>query len=176
MKTICIFKNGLRHFADSSAQRNRQPYFIPDEDSEWSAGICPAIKITRLGTHIAEKFAGRYYDKIATACIFMPEGLQSGISADDHYYIRDSAFCIGDESELSSQDKVHKIKAGDLELNFSADSLNINRYISNISKFTTLKMGDVLIFADQMLKHRLIPDQRLEVTLDKTLSIDLKII
>lgn len=176
MKTIFVSGERLRHFADSSLQRNGQVWFVPDTDRQWVAAIYPAIKITRLGTHIAEKFAGRYYDSVSAVSIFIPESLVEALAdVPEHFFISDSAYCLGDGCEAGAADTIHDISAGGQTLTFSCGELGVDRIISEISRFATLKMGDLIIFGSRGLVSRLTEGNRFEVALDGQRSIDLRI-
>ncbi|MDE5554841.1 MAG: hypothetical protein K2J10_06625 [Muribaculaceae bacterium] len=176
MKTLFVSGEQLRHFADSSQQRNGQAWFVPDTDRQWVAAIYPAIKITRLGTHIAEKFAGRYYDSVSAVSIFVPESLAEAMAdVPERFFVSDSAYCLGDGCEVGTTDAVHNISAGSQTLTFSCGELGVDRIISEISRFATLKMGDLIIFGNRGLVSRLTEGERFEVTLDGRRSIELRI-
>lgn len=176
MKAICDFGERMRHFADSSAHRNRYPFFIPDTSVEWCAKICPAIKISRLGTHIARKFASRYYDSIAPAVIFMPsDAADDFANADERHFVCDSAYCLGDSVAIGAQDTEHIISTGDRQLIFTAQTLNVDEIVSKLSEFATLKMGDIVIFGDSGFNININEGEQLTVKLDDADSIDVKI-
>lgn len=176
MKTLFVSGDRLRHFADSSLQRNGQAWFVPDTDRQWVAAIYPAVKIIRLGTHIAERFAGRYYDSVSAVSIFIPENL-AGALADvpESFFVADSAYCLGDGCEAAAADAIHDISAEGQTLTFSCGELGVDRIISEISRFATLKMGDLIIFGKRGLACRLTEGDRFEVTLDGRRSIELRI-
>ena len=176
MKALFVCGDRLRHFADSAQQRNGQAWFIPDTGVEWVAVVCPAIKITRLGTHIAQKFAGRYFDSISAACIFMPATAADNIAdASERFFICDSAYCIGDSVGSDDAATVHKIVVGDESLSFSCADLEVDRIISELSRFSTLKMGDLIIFGDRSLVSKVAEGDRIEVTIDGERSVSLRI-
>ena len=176
MKAICDFGGRLRHYADSSAHRNRYPFFIPDTSAEWSVKICPAVKINRLGTHISEKFAPRYYDAVSAVALFMPSVSAADFAnADERYFLCDSAYCCGELAAVGEADKDHVIQVGDKELTFSLASLSVDKKISELSKFVTLKIGDLLIFAEHSVDVNINEGGLLSVSLDGEEVIDVKI-
>ncbi|MDE5595332.1 MAG: hypothetical protein K2I89_07150 [Muribaculaceae bacterium] len=176
MKAICDFGERMRHFADSSAHRNRYPFFIPDTSVEWCAKICPAIKISRLGTHIARKFASRYYDSVAPAVIFMSSAAADDFAnADERYFVCDSAYCLGDSVAIGGQETEHIISIGDKHLNFTTQTLNADEIVSKLSEFATLKMGDLVIFGNNGFNISINVGEQLTVKLDGADSIDIKI-
>ncbi len=178
MKIILIANKfgDVRHYADSTLQRNGQAWFIPETDSDWTALICPAVKISRLGTHISEKFASRYYETVSAAALFFPDGARiAPADAPEYLYLRDSALCIGDPVAIGEPNTLHTITVGDQTLQFDAASLEINRMISKVSRYATLKMGDLLIFPADHLTVPLTENTPLIATLDRTPSLTLKI-
>lgn len=176
MKALFVCGDRIRHFADSAQQRNGQAWFIPDTGVEWVAVVCPAIKITRLGTHIAQKFAGRYFDSISAACIFMPASAAVNIAdAPERFFFCDSAYCIGGCVGCEEAATVHKIVVGDETLSFSCADLGVDRIISELSRFSTLKMGDLIIFGDRLLVCKVGEGDRVEAAIDGERSVSLRI-
>ena len=57
----------LEFHPDSALVLQGRPLFMPEEGEGWQAQICLAVKISRLGKNISEKFAPRYYDGISFA-------------------------------------------------------------------------------------------------------------
>ena len=176
MKTICDFGERLRHYADSSAHRNRYPFFIPDTSMEWSVKVCPAIKISRLGTHISRKFASRYYDTVSAVALFLPTKLSAEFAdADERYFVCDSGYCPGESTPIGTPDTEHVISVEDKVLTFSMATLGADEKVSELSKFTTLKMGDLIIFANHALDLGISEGSQLTVSLDGKESVDVKI-
>ena len=176
MKAILIDGNRARHYADSAQQRNRQPWFVPDEGCKWVAVVCPAVRISRLGTHIAPKFAGRYYNEAAALCLFMPKDVSCDpMTADERYFMMDSAYCVGDFRPAGSADTVHVISADGREITFTMSDLDADRAVSGLSDFMTLKMGDLVIFGNRSMTVGLVENGRLDVALDGVLSVEWRI-
>ena len=70
MKTLIFRPDGsIRVLADSAVGRNRQPWFLPEFGSEWTAHLAPAIRISRLGKGIHPDFADRYVEERTLAWI-----------------------------------------------------------------------------------------------------------
>lgn len=176
MKAICCLGDRLRHFADSSAHRNRHPFFIPDASAEWVARICPAIKISRLGTHISRKFASRYYDSYAAVVMFMPSSEAVDFAnADERFFICDSAYCVGDSTEIGTKDAEHVISAEGKEVRFTVETLGVDETVSRLSEFSTLKMGDLIIFAENSFDIAIREGDQLTVETDGREAVDVKI-
>lgn len=99
--------------ADSAANRNNRPMFVPDFAREgWVVEVLPAVRIGRLGKFIAPRFAHRYIqDILLTAFLHQPDGdpvaplaclFDGALTIGDP--IPNSAFCNPHSSEASSAD------------------------------------------------------------------------
>ncbi|MDD6281615.1 MAG: hypothetical protein PUA76_08050 [Bacteroidales bacterium] len=99
--------------ADSAANRNNRPMFVPDFAREgWVVEVLPAVRIGRLGKFIAPWFAHRYIqDILLTAFLHQPDGdpvaplaclFDGALTLGDP--IPNSAFCNPHSSEASSAD------------------------------------------------------------------------
>lgn len=146
MKAIYCQGDAIRHFADSSMQRNNQPWFMPADGREWAAAVMPAVRITRLGMHIAPKFAGRYYDAICAVCIFVPAVEAANIgAAGELIFLRDNALCVGEGIAMADAPLPFVIAVNGVEIQASIDTATIDRAISSVSDICTLKTGDIII-------------------------------
>ena len=173
-----IVKNGerLRHFADSSAQRNGQPWFMPDMPTGWAAIVCPAIRISRLGTHISRKFAERYYDAVSAAIMFMPAEFSSDVTrADESFFVRDSGYSMGTSAEAVDKSAVHVISIDDRSLDFSCVGVGFDEMVSEVSGICTLKMGDIIIDTSHSIVVDVAEGHHLAVELDGQSCLDLRI-
>ena len=99
--------------ADSAANRNNRPMFVPDFAREgWVVEVLPAVRIGRLGKFIAPRFAPRYIqDILLTAFLHQPDGdpvaplaclFDGALTLGDP--IPNSALCNPHSSEASSAD------------------------------------------------------------------------
>lgn len=99
--------------ADSAANRNNRPMFVPDFAREgWVVEVLPAVRIGRLGKFIAPRFAHRYIqDILLTAFLHQPDGdpvaplaclFDGALTLGDP--IPNSALCNPHSSEASSAD------------------------------------------------------------------------
>lgn len=72
------FSNGewsireIRTASDSSLLRTGDPLFIPDHLGKWTGKVMQGVRISRLGTNIPLKFAGRYFDAVTLALVLAP--------------------------------------------------------------------------------------------------------
>lgn len=171
MKIICIGRNYVDHIAelnnkkpkdpvvflksDSSLLLKNQPFFIPGFSNEIHYEVEILIKIKKIGKFIEPKFSHKYYDQISLGIDFTARDLQNELKSNGLPWEKAKAF---DGSALVGR-WVNKNNFDSLDnLNFSLD-LNGNtvqkgntslmlwttdQIISHVSKFFTLKIGDII--------------------------------
>ncbi|HZH73254.1 MAG TPA: fumarylacetoacetate hydrolase family protein [Mariniphaga sp.] len=172
MKIICIGRNYVAHARelnnevpaepvffmkpDSSLLRNNDPFYIPEWTNEVHHEIELVIRINRLGKNIQEQFAHRYYDAIGLGIDFTARDVQDELKKKGLPWEKAKAFdkaaVIGAKfiklSNLPDQNKIrfnliingNSIQSGDSNLMI----FNFNQIISHISKYITLKIGDLI--------------------------------
>ena len=141
---------------DSAILRDGKPFFLPDFSQEVHYETEVVVHICRLGKHIAPRFASRYYDAVTVGIDFTARDLQRRFRELGHPWELSKGFdnsaAIGEFVPLSSA-------GGDVQnLNFrldidgqtvqqgcTADMLFcVDEIIAYVSRFMTLKMGDLL--------------------------------
>jgi len=171
MKIIAIGRNYIEHAKElnnplpkepmffmkpeTAIIKNNKPFFYPDFSKDIHYETEVVLVINRVGKNIEPKFAHRYFDEIALGIDFTARDLQQECKAKGQPWEMAKAF---DGSAPISQ-FVDKTKYDDLtNLNFS---LEINdklvqqgntrdlifpfeTIISYVSKFVTLKIGDLI--------------------------------
>jgi len=171
MKIICIGRNYSEHARelnnpipakpiffmkpDSSLLLGNKPFFLPEFSSEIHHELEIVVKICRLGKHIDEKFAYRYYNEITAGIDFTARDLQNKCKKEGHPWEIAKAFdasaVLGKFLNLSLIGNINKIsfslKVNDkiVQQGNTADMLyDVDTIISYISKFVTLKIGDII--------------------------------
>lgn len=143
--------------ADSALLREGEPVFIEEPASGWTSDVVLALRISRLGTHIPEKFAGRYFDAVSAVHRIVPAPETDAAVVPP--FFRDRAFAPGKWIPLDGSD-------GDFALSvcrrshdgatvtdeyhavFSPDALGGARIVAWLSEYMTLKTGDIVVLAD----------------------------
>ena len=141
--------------ADSSLLKDRKPFFIPDElgTIEYEAEI--VVRICRLGKSISERFASRYYDAVTVGIDFTARDLLRKLSQQglpwDMSKSFDGAAVLG---EWISKDKFLDIQRLRFHLDANGETkqegctsdiiYKVDEIISYISRFFTLKTGDLI--------------------------------
>jgi len=171
MKIICIGRNYAEHVKelnnnrpdspviflkpDTSIILKNQPFFIPDFSSEINYEVEIILKICKLGKHIENKYAHKYFNQIGLGIDFTARDTQNELKSNGLPWEKAKAF---DGSALVGS-WVDKTKFQDLRnLNFSLNKngksvqigntsqmmWNFDELISEISKYFTLKIGDII--------------------------------
>lgn len=171
MKLICIGRNYTEHIKelenekpddpvvflkpDTSILLKKQPFFIPDFSEDIHHEVEILIKINRVGKHISKKFAHKYYDKIGLGIDFTARDLQAKLKSKGLPWEKAKAFdgaaVIGEWLPKQDFENVNDINFS-LEKNQSIvqqgnTSLmlyKIDEIIEYVSKYFTLKIGDII--------------------------------
>lgn len=140
---------------DTALIRNGNPFFIPDFSQRIEYETEIVVKISRLGKSISEKFAHRYYDEITVGIDFTARDLQLdqknlGLPWEISKSFDGSA-PIGD---FISKEEVDDINNIDFHLDINGNTVqrgnsgdmiySIDKIISYLSNFFTLKIGDLI--------------------------------
>jgi len=171
MKIFCIGRNYRKHIEelnnekpsspvifikpDSSIILKNQPFFIPDYSNEIHYEAEVILKICKLGKSIDKKFANRYYNKISLGIDFTARDLQNELKTMGLPWEKSKAFdgsaLIGDwidKNEFKNCNDLNfllKKNGNDVQVGNTSNMLwSFDELISEISKFFTLKIGDVI--------------------------------
>lgn len=171
MKIICVGWNYPDHNAemkhetvsepvifmkpDSALLRENKPFFIPDFSKQVEYEVELVVRINRLGKNISEKFASRYYEEVALGVDFTARDLQQRQRALGAPWEIAKAFdnsaVISDFIPLSTLANAEGIsfslsKNGvEVQRGNTRDMLfSVNQIIAYVSRFFTLKIGDLI--------------------------------
>lgn len=140
---------------DTALLKNNKPFFIPDFTDELHYETELIVKINRLGKNIAKKYAHRYYAEIGLGVDFTARDIQRKLKSNGHPWEISKAFdnsaVIGNFISLSEINDVQNIE---FHLNINGKTVQqgnskdmifpVDELIAYISKFFTLKIGDIL--------------------------------
>ena len=171
MKIIAIGRNYINHAKElnnpipdtpiffmkpeSCIVQHNRPFFYPDFSSDIQYEVELVIKINRLGKNISEKFAHRYYNEIALGIDFTARDLQNKAKEKGLPWEIAKAFDgAAPISEFIPKNDFNDINNLIFSLNLnntivqsgnSKDMIfSIDKIIAYISKFLTLKIGDLI--------------------------------
>ena len=140
---------------DTALLRNGNPFFYPDFSQEIHYETELVVKISRLGKSIEEKFAHRYYDEVTVGIDFTARDIQLkqkqlGLPWEVAKAFDNSA-PIG---EFVSKHEFGDINNINFRLDINGESVqqgntsnmiySVDKIISYISRFFTLKIGDLI--------------------------------
>ena len=140
---------------DSALLKDGKPFFIPDFSSEIHYETEVVVRINKLGKNIAEQFAHRYYDEITVGIDFTARDLQNDLCQKGLPWEIckgfDGSAVIGEFVALSEDDNIQNL---DFHLdidgktvqkgNTSDMTFTVDKIISYVSRFFTLKIGDLI--------------------------------
>lgn len=140
---------------DSSIIRNNKPFFYPDFTKDLQYELEVVLKVNRLGRSISEKFAHRYFDEIGLGIDFTARDLQRQCKDKGLPWEIAKAFDgSAPISEFVSKEKFADLKNLKFRLEKNDEVVqrgstsdlifNFDRIISYVSKFVTLRTGDLI--------------------------------
>jgi 2-keto-4-pentenoate hydratase/2-oxohepta-3-ene-1,7-dioic acid hydratase in catechol pathway len=141
--------------ADSSLLKDGKPFFPPDDLGRIDYETELVVRICRLGKSIPERFAHRYYDAVTVGIDFTARDLQSKCRKEglpwDLCKGFDGAAAIGEWVDVGTFRDIQAIRFH-LDINghtvqegCTSDMVcSVDRLISYISRYYTLKTGDII--------------------------------
>ncbi len=171
MKLICIGRNYTEHIKelenekpsnpvvflkpDTAILLKKQPFFIPDFSNELHHEVEVLVKINRVGKYIDKKFAHKYYKEIGLGIDFTARDLQSQLKAKGLPWEKAKAFdgsaVVGNWLSIEEIENVDDInftlQKNDTIVqqgNTSHMLWKIDELIEYVSKYFTLKIGDII--------------------------------
>lgn len=140
---------------ESAMIREGKPFFIPDWANQFDYETEIVVRINRLGKNIAERFAHRYYDEVTVGIDFTARDLQKKLTEKglpwDICKGFDGAAAVGqfvDKKELPPIGNLNfhlDIDGQTVQTGCTADMIHsADKIISYVSKFFTLKTGDLI--------------------------------
>ena len=141
---------------DTALLKDGKPFFLPpfSERIEYETEL--VVRISRLGKNIAPRFAHRYYDAVTVGIDFTARDLQARLRAEGSPWEISKGFdgsaVVGDfipvdEAAGNLQD-LHfslRIDGKEVQRGHTSDMIcPVDEMIAYISRFYTLRMGDLL--------------------------------
>ncbi|MBL18948.1 MAG: 2-hydroxyhepta-2,4-diene-1,7-dioate isomerase [Flavobacteriaceae bacterium] len=189
MKIICIGRNYAAHIdeldnvrsdepvifikPDTAIAQPNLPFFIPEFSNELHHEVEVLLRINRVGKHIQSKFAYKYYDQIGLGIDFTARDIQQQLKLEGLPWEKAKAFdgsafvgkwfdksTLGDLGKLtfSLQKNGEVVQAADTSLML----WSIDEIIAYVSKYFTLKIGDIIFTGTPAGVSQLVKNDRLE--------------
>jgi acylpyruvate hydrolase len=171
MKIICIGRNYVEHAhelnnpvpsqpvffmkPETALIRAGLPFFYPDFSNDIHHEVELVLRISKLGKHIQERFAHTYYDAIGLGIDFTARDIQDVCKQKGLPWEIAKAF----DGSAPVSSFIEKEKFSDLfDINFTLKKnnnivqkgnsgmmiFNFDKIISYVSRFVTLKIGDII--------------------------------
>lgn len=202
MKIICIGRNYSEHAKelgnetpkepvfflkpDTAISPKGHPFFIPDFSNNVQHEVELVVRINRLGKHIEEKFAHKYYGQIGLGIDFTARDIQQEVKERGLPWEKAKGF---DGSAVISRKYLDKKDLNLADLNFSLKKngeivqrgntqqmlFNIDHIIAYISQFYTLKIGDLIYTGTPAGVGQVNPGDMLEGYIEEQKMFEVKI-
>ena len=171
---------------ESSLNRDGKPFFVPDFAERFDYETEIVVKINKLGKNIAERFAYRYYDELTVGIDFTARDLQEKLKEKGLPW----DVCKGFDGAAAIGEFVNKSELPDIQnLNFRLDVdgrtaqtgwtgdmiFTIDQIISYVSKFFTLKTGDLIFTGTPVGVGPVSENQMLEGFVEDRKLLELKV-
>jgi len=194
MKLICIGRNYTKHIEelenerpedpvvfmkpDTSILLKKQPFFIPDFSNDIHHEVEILVKIKKVGKHINKKFSHNYYDEIGLGIDFTARDLQGKLKEKGLPWEKAKAFdgaaVIGKwlpKTEFEDVDNIdfQLFKNDEVvqEGNTSLMLWKIDELIEYVSKYFTLKIGDIIFTGTPAGVGKVIANDKLKGFINK---------
>lgn len=171
MKIICIGRNYADHAKelknevptepvfflkpDTALLKDNEPFYFPEFTADLHYECEVVVKIAKVGKNIQEKFAHKYYEQISLGIDFTARDLQSKCKEKGLPWEMAKAF--DNSAPISSVfiDK-HTVNLNDLKFHLNINGtivqkgttkdwiFHIDQVIAYVSRFMTLKTGDLI--------------------------------
>ncbi|MCF8297077.1 MAG: fumarylacetoacetate hydrolase family protein [Saprospiraceae bacterium] len=171
MKIICVGRNYIDHAKEldnpipkepifflkpeSTLLVKNRPFFLPDFSIEIHYEVELVVKIIKLGKNIQEKFAHTYYNEIGIGIDFTARDIQRKCKAKGLPWEISKSFDYSsplgefiDKGEFSDLNNINfRLEKNSEIVQQSVSSemiFSIDKIIEYVSKFMTLKIGDLI--------------------------------
>lgn len=172
---------------DTALLREGEPFYLPDFSSQVHYEAEVVVRICKMGKNIAKQFASRYYDAVGLGIDFTARDLQNKFKQDGQPW----DLCKGFDNsapisrfvpkeKLPNFDNLHfhlMLNGEKVQDGCTADMFfHVDDIISYVSKFVTLKVGDVVFTGTPEGVGPVKVGDHLEAFLENEKMIDLRVL
>lgn len=202
MKLICIGRNYTAHIEelenekptdpvvflkpDTSILLKKQPFFIPDFSDDVHQEVEVLVKINKVGKHIAKKFAHKYYDEVGLGIDFTARDLQAQLKAKGLPWEKAKAFdgaaVIGKWLSKAKFQDINNINFSLKKNDEIVQSANtelmlwkVDELIEYVSKYFTLKIGDIIFTGTPAGVGKVFAEDRLQGYIEEEEIFSIKV-
>lgn len=203
MKIICIGRNYTDHIKELSNEKpvdpiifikpdtailhTEQVFFIPEFTQNIHHEVEVLVKISKVGKHIEEKFAHKYYEEIGLGIDFTARDIQDKLREKGLPWEKAKAFdnsaLVGDflpKLEFKDLNNInfHLTKNGETAQKGNTNQMlwKVDELIAHISTYFTLKQGDIIFTGTPAGVSKINPGDYLEGFIEnkKLFAINIK--
>jgi len=202
MKIICIGRNYIEHIEELENERpenpvvflkpdtaillKKQPFFLPHFSNDVHHEVEVIVKINKIGKHIDRKFAHTYYDEISLGIDFTARDLQRELKTKGLPWEKAKAFdgsaIIGkffSKNEFEDLNKLNfRLEKNENVVQKGNTSLmlwKIDPLIEYVSKYFTLKIGDIIFTGTPSGVGPVIANDKLEGFIENKKAFSIKV-
>ncbi|MAT89058.1 MAG: 2-hydroxyhepta-2,4-diene-1,7-dioate isomerase [Flavobacteriaceae bacterium] len=202
MKIICVGRNYAAHIEelanekptdpvlflkpDTSILLKKNPFLIPEFSQQVHHEVEVLVKIKKIGKHIDRKFAHTYYDEIGLGIDFTARDLQQQLKEKGLPWEKAKAFdgaaVVGNFVQKSQFEDINDLhfrleKNGTIVQQASTELMlwKIDELIEYISKYFTLKIGDIIFTGTPAGVGKVAPHDVLEGYLEEQSMFSIKV-
>lgn len=139
---------------ETALLKDNKPFYLPNFSERIDYECELVVRISKMGKNISKKFASRYYDEIGLGLDFTARDLQNGFKAAGAPW----EICKGFDNSAPVSEFISKEGYDINNLNFSLKKngetvqqgntsdmiFSVDEIIEYVSKFFTLKTGDII--------------------------------
>lgn len=189
MKLICIGRNYTEHIKelenekpidpvvflkpDTAILLKKQPFFIPEFSNDVHHEVEVLVKINRVGKYIDKKFAHKYYNEIGLGIDFTARDLQAKLKQKGLPWEKAKAFdgaaVIGNwlpKTEVKDVNNINfSLQKNETLVQQGNTNLmlwKIDELIEYVSKYFTLKIGDIIFTGTPAGVGKVSPNDKLK--------------
>jgi 2-keto-4-pentenoate hydratase/2-oxohepta-3-ene-1,7-dioic acid hydratase in catechol pathway len=193
MKIICVGRNYVDHAKELKNEvpkepvlflkpetaiiHKNMPFFIPDFSNEVHHELELVVRINKLGKHINEKFAHKYYNEVTVGIDFTARDVQAECKAKGLPWEKAKAFdgsaLVG---KLIAKEKLKDVNSIVIEMHKNGEVVQkgntkdmvftIDKLIAYISQYFTLKIGDLIFTGTPAGVAKVIKEDTLKLFLE----------
>lgn len=171
---------------DTALLRNNQPFYMPEFSNEIHHEVELVLKICKEGKHIAEKYAGNYFEEIGLGIDFTARDVQHRLKSKGLPWELSKAFdnsaVIGgflQKNTFPDLKAIHfhlDLNGNTVQKGVSGEMLfSFETIIAFVSKFITLRKGDLIYTGTPAGAAAVKIGDRLKGTIEETVLLEFDI-
>jgi len=168
---------------DTALLKNNKPFYIPDFSQELHYETELIVKFNRLGKNIDQIFSNRYFAEIGLGIDFTARDLQRKLKDEGKPWEISKAFdnsaVIGNFLPVTELGDIQNIRfrldlnGKNVQIGNSSDMIfQINELVAYVSRFFTIKIGDILFTGTPVGVGKVAIGDRLEGYIFETKMFD----